>query len=551
MQVAQYLTEQLRIWGVRHIYGVAGDAILPWLDVLGKQEGIRYIACRHESAAAMMASAEAKLTGRPAVCTATSGPGTVNLLNGLADASADQVPVVAITGQVETQKLGGHYKQYIPQEDMLRPISLYTTTVAHPEAIGHVLHRAYVTAASHRGVAHIAIGKDIFSRSTTMPLVESLPRLISGTQPDRMESELAAEMLSNAQRPVILLGNGSREHAASCLRLAESLGAAILLSLGAKGAVDEAHPLVVGGLGEGGSRAALAALEQADLLLILGASWFPRSFIPAGLRILQVDHKPTSIHAHPLLMSVIAELGDVLPHWLRRLENRAAPQGWRGQVEAWHADFWEETEQLVDQGPDDLIKPETLLRALSESVNEDAIMAIDTGEHTLWFNRAFRAKAHLPLFSGKWRTMGFGLPAAIAAKLNHPDRQVVAIVGDGGFQMTPAELMTAVECGLRFPLIVVNNKTLGLEEWKMTQNGLAPFGTRLQNPDFVKWADACGIKGKRVNTVQDLKGALQEALASNELYLLDIHCTLPTLTERKREIPFQAQASHVYNERKV
>lgn len=133
MQVAQYVTEQLRMWGVKHIYGVAGDAILPWLDVIGKQKDIRYIACRHESAAAMMAAAEAKWTGRPAVCTATSGPGTLNLLNGLADAYADHAPVLAITGQVETHKLGGPYKQYVPQEDLLRPLCLYSTTVAHPD----------------------------------------------------------------------------------------------------------------------------------------------------------------------------------------------------------------------------------------------------------------------------------------------------------------------------------------------------------------------------------------------------------------------------------
>lgn len=162
MQVAQYVTEQLRMWGVKHIYGVAGDAILPWLDVIGKQKDIRYIACRHESAAAMMAAAEAKWTGRPAVCTATSGPGTLNLLNGLADAYADHAPVLAITGQVETHKLGGPYKQYVPQEDLLRPLCLYSTTVAHPDAIGNVLHRAYVTAGSQKGVAHLAICKDIF-----------------------------------------------------------------------------------------------------------------------------------------------------------------------------------------------------------------------------------------------------------------------------------------------------------------------------------------------------------------------------------------------------
>ncbi|USG63701.1 thiamine pyrophosphate-binding protein [Brevibacillus ruminantium] len=551
MQVADYVTEQLRLWGVKHIYGVAGDAILPWLDVLGKQKEIRYIACRHESAAAMMATAEAKLTGRPAVCTATGGPGTLNLINGLADAYADQVPVLAITGQVETHKLGSNSKQFVPQEDVLRPISLFTTTVAHPEAIGHVLHKAFVTAGSQRGVAHLAVCKDIFSRSTSWPLVELLPRLHTPVMMDRVEMNHTAELLHRTKRPVVLLGSGCRQQAALCKRLAEELGAAILLTLGAKGVIDEAHPQVVGGLGEGGSIAGLSVLAEADLLFILGASWFPRSFIPAGLQVVQVDHRPVSIHAHPLLFSVTAELGEVLPLWIQRLERKESFFPWRAQVEAWHTSFWQETERIVAQGQDELIKPETLLHALSEVVDEKAVVALDTGEHTLWFNRAFRAKSQFPLFSGKWRTMGYGLPAAIAAKLNGPDKQVVAVVGDGGLQMNLAELMTAVENDLRFPIIVVHNNTLGLEEWKMVQAGLTPFGTRIRNPDFVKWAEACGVKGNRVETVKELLPALTEAVHADELRLLDIQCTLPTLTERKREIPFQAQAPHVYNERKV
>ncbi|MED1854508.1 thiamine pyrophosphate-binding protein [Brevibacillus borstelensis] len=551
MQVAQYVTEQLRMWGVKHIYGVAGDAILPWLDVIGKQKDIRYIACRHESAAAMMAAAEAKWTGRPAVCTATSGPGTLNLLNGLADAYADHAPVLAITGQVETHKLGGPYKQYVPQEDLLRPLCLYSTTVAHPDAIGNVLHRAYVTAGSQKGVAHLAICKDIFSRTTVWPLVETLPRLRTGVGVDRGEVEHAAELLLQAKKPVILMGTGSRESANLCLQMAEKIGAALLLTLGAKGTVDEAYPLVLGGLGEGGSRAGLEALAQADLLVALGASWFPRSFIPAGLPVVQVDHNPTTVHAHPRLFPVTAELGDVLPLWLRRLEGKSPDSGWIQQVKRWHASFWQETEQLVDQGTDELIKPETLMHALSQVVDDNAIIALDTGEHSIWFNRAFRGTAQFPIFSGKWRTMGYGLPAAIAAKLNNPDRQVVAIVGDGGLQMTAGELMTAAAHNLSFPLIVVNNKTLGLEEWKMVQTGLAPFGTRLENPDFVKWAEACGIEGRRVSAVHELLPALKEAMKSQNMILLDIQCTLPTLTERKREIPFQAQATNVYNERKV
>lgn len=542
MQVAQFLTEQLVKWGVKRIYGVAGDGIFTWLDSLGKQTNIQYVACKHESAAAMMASAEAKLTGKHAVCTATMGPGAVNLLNGLADAQTDRVPVIAITGQVETYKLGLAYKQYIPQEDLMRTVSSYTTTVTHPQAVGTVVHKAFVTAMEQKGVAHLAICKDVWERTTSSPLIPELPRVTAAVRPDRLEMEQVAEQLIRAQKPLMLLGMGARHAAGGCQRLAEALGAGILLTLGAKGVLDEAHPLVLGGLGEGGSEAAIRALAEADLLLILGASWFPRAFLPQNLPVIQVDTQASSIHAHSQLLSVTADLDDVLPLWLRRMEARRMDQLWKAQVERWHESFLEETQKITGQGPDEMVKPETLLYTLGRVVDEDAVITLDTGEHTLWFNRAFRAVRQTPLFSGKWRTMGFGLPAAIAAKLACPDRQVVCVTGDGGLQMNLAELMTAVEQGVSFPLIVINNGTLGLEEVKMAQGGLHPFGVKLHNPDFVLWAQACGVRGLPVRTVSDLRTSLQEALSSKQLTLLDVRTTLPTLTERKKQIPFQAQA---------
>lgn len=540
MLVAQYLTEQLAKWGVERIYGVAGDGIFAWLDELATQSCIEYIPCRHESAAAMMASAEAKLTGRPAVCTATMGPGFVNLLNGLADAHADRASVIAITGQVETYKLGGEYKQFVAQEEMIRPICLYSTTITHPDAIQSVLHKAFVTAMQQKGVAHLAICKDVFTQTTTDSLIAALPRIPKTIHADRMEMELAFEQLTKAQKPLILLGIGARESAEACMKLAERAGAGVLLSLGAKGAVDDSHPLVLGGLGEGGSEAALQALAEADLLLILGASWFPRSFLPKNISIIQVDHQPGAIHAHPYLVSVTAELDEVLALWMRRMMTRKKNREWQSQIEEWHAKFW--TEVAVNQMPTELVKPQTLMHILANEMEEDAIVVLDTGEHTIWFNRAFRGKNQTPLFSGKWRTMGYGLPAAIAAKLTYPDKQVVCITGDGGLQMNLAELMTAVEQNVAIVILVVNNGTLGLEEVKMSQAGMVPFGVKLRNPDFQRLADACGIKALVVREVQALESVLQKALAANELTLVDIHCTSPTLTERKKQISFQAQA---------
>jgi pyruvate oxidase len=543
MQVAQYLTEQLALWEVKRIYGVAGDAILPWLDALGKQDQIRFIRCRHESAAAMMASAEAKLTGKPAVCTATSGPGIVNLLNGLADAHTDRVPVVAITGQVETDKLGGGYKQYVQQEELLAPISHFSTTVANPEAIGSVLHKSFVTAMQKRGVSHLAICKDIFSRSTSHPIIPSLPRASLPVRADRAAVEQAAEVLLQAKKPLLLLGMGARESKASCRAFAEKMGAGILLTLGGKGIIPESHPLVLGGLGEGGSRAGVEALAEADLLIIFGATWYPRAYLPKGLSVVQVDCNPEAFHADPFLVSVTAELAEALAIWERRLEGHQPNRQWVKRVQQWNRQFWEETRELVGlQLQDGPVKPETVIDTLHKFVRDDAVVTLDTGEHTIWFNRTFKATEQVPLFSGKWRTMGYGLPAAIAAKLHHPARQVVAVVGDGGLQMNLGELATMVEQELAISIILLNNGSLGLEEWKMTQSGYTPFGTRLQNPDFAKMAEAFGLKTHTVRVAGELEEALESAFSANQPVLVNVVCTLPTLTERKKEIPFQAQA---------
>jgi pyruvate oxidase len=546
-KVCEFVTEQLRTWGVKRIYGVAGDAILPWLDVLGKQDAIRFIQTRHESSAAMMASAEAKLTGKPTVCTATSGPGLVNLLNGLLDAQTDRVPVVAIAGQVETDKLGGGYKQFVQQESLLAPITQFTSVVAHPNAIGEMLHKAFVTAMERKGVAHLAICKDVWTQTTASPLLFTLPLAARRLRMDRGEAEQGAELMASARRPVFLLGVGARSCSAKIERLAERVGAAILYSLGAKGAISESHTQVIGGLGEGGSNASTHALAEADLLVILGATWFPRSYIPAHLPIVQVDENRESFHPVEKLLPILADLEEILLFWEDRLGNRQPNPDWLSRIRVLHQERMHEIEQISLQSEKERVKPESLMSALDRIAAPDAIVALDTGEHTVWFNRAFRAEKQVPLFSGKWRTMGYALPAAVSAKLANPARQVIAIVGDGGLVMNPGELMTLAELALPITVVVVNNNALGLEEVKMKREGLSPFATKLNNPDFLKLAEAFGIAAYQVKHVQELERTLQKAISSEKPSFVEILATAPTLTELQKEYLFQAQAQADYN----
>ncbi|NGQ94766.1 thiamine pyrophosphate-binding protein [Brevibacillus sp. SYP-B805] len=540
-KVCEHVTEQLHAWGVKRIYGVAGDALFPWLDVLGKQREITFIPCRHESAAAMMAAAEAKLTGLPAVCAATSGPGLLNLLNGLQDAQTDRVPVVAITGQVESYKRGGGYKQYIPQEALLAPLLAFTAEVTHPKAIGEMMQKAFVMAVERKGAAHLAVCKDVWTQPAASPMVSALPPLACRMRLDRAAAEQGAELVNAAKRPVFLAGVGARPFASLVQRLAERIGAAILLSLGAKGAIPDAHPQVLGGLGDGGSEAGLQALAEADLLVILGATWFPKSYIPARLPIIQVDENREAFHPVDHLLPVPGDLEETLLFWEDRLPKREPDREWLARVISLHRERMKELERISLQSALEKVKPERLMTALDQIAAPDAIIALDTGEHTVWFNRAFRAAKQQPLFSGKWRTMGYGLPAAISAKLAFPDREVIAIVGDGGLMMNAGELVTLAQLGLPVTAIVVNNGAFGLEEVKMKRAGLTPFATRLVNPDFTRLAQACGLASYRVDAVRELEETLREAVASRLPALVEISATPPTLTPLRRDL-FQAQA---------
>ncbi|MGO0060772.1 thiamine pyrophosphate-binding protein [Brevibacillus fluminis] len=549
--VSQYIIKQLVQWGVKRIYGVAGDAILPFLHELGQQAEILYIPCRHETAAALMASTEAKLTGRPAVCIATSGPGAAQLLNGLADAHMDCVPVIALTGQVETYKLGGFHKQFIDQQRLLSVVSAHSELLTHPEAIGEAMHRVFLTAAGQQNVAHLAVCQDLWELETTAAILTQLPAA-PNVQADRASAMATAERLLQAKKPLFLLGTGARKAAQVVQQLAETMDAGIILTLGAKGAIDAAHPQMLGGLGDGGSTATVEAMAQADLLVIFGAAWYPREYLPSQLPIIQVDERLGSFHAYANLSPVASRVEETLALWQSRLEQ---PQlhpdrtAWKQQLQTLHAHYLQEMDEWTRPDENGLLRSEILIAELAKRVMPDAIVAVDTGEHAIWFNRVFPARAQLPVFSGKWRTMGYGLPAAIAAKLTQPARQVVAIIGDGCLLMSTGELATLAEQKLAITVIVINNRTLGLEERNMIASGYQPFGIDVPNPNFVKLAEAFGLRAYQAATLHQLGPVLDEALAGDRPSLIDARCQAPTFSKIMPEIFFQTQAVPSYNKK--
>jgi pyruvate dehydrogenase (quinone)/pyruvate oxidase len=541
--VAEYLVDQLAAWGVRHIYGVAGDTVLPLLDAIARRGSIRYVPVRHEAAAGFMASAEAKLTGRPGACLATSGPGLANLMNGLADAWADRVPVVAVTGQVATGQIGTMTKQYMDQQAWVRPLAGFTALLASPAAAAEVVSAALRTAVGEGRVGHISVPTDLFPAPCPAKVVPPEPYLGAPPVPDPSVTGAAAARMAGAARPLILIGQGAVGAREAILQLAERWGAGIVASLPARVAVPWSHPLVLGGLGHGGSDAAHTALQEADLLLALGCNWWPAGFVPDGLPVVKVDRIPAQIGGPmPVSYGIAGDVGRVVGALLGQMgADRGAGQAggsvggpggngarrpdWQARLtdlkRAWEATLGQET------APAAPISPQHAVRALEQALPPDAVIALDTGDHTVWFGRAFRGERQTVLLSGRWRSLGFGVPAALAARLAAPDRTAVALVGDTGLQSLLGELVTAAELALPVTIVVLNNGQMAIERNRAAARGLAPLGTAPRCPDFAAVARACGLAAWQARTPGDLAEALAAALRAGGPALVEVFTTAP------------------------
>lgn len=529
LTAADFILRQLHAWDVRRIYGVLGDANLAFLDALAKDGRIDYIGCAHEGAAALMASAESKLTGRIGVCLATSGPGIANLLNGLGDADADGARVLALTGQLASDKIGTHAKQDIDQQRLAAPLAGETHLAVSAAAVPQLLLQSLIRLCTEGGTAHLAVPKNMWAESvpTDAAVRPYMPHLHQPVHAPEAVLMKAAELLSGAHRPALLIGRGASAVAAALPALAERLTAAVVTTMPARPLFPNDHELYAGGLGQAGSEASSRLLAEADVVAIFGATWWPDDYAPSasGPRIVQIDVAPRNIGVkHPVELGVVAALEQAVPALAERLRLTPQPDriGWSGRIRqlagAWKTAI--ETEASRTGTP---IPPQRLMRALAEQAAADAIIAVDTGDHTLWFNRIFQARPQQRfLLSGRWRTLGFALPAAIAAQLAHPGREVWALAGDGGAVQTIMEFSTAVRHNLPLILIVVNNGAYAMERNRMSASGLTPLGGRAGNPDFARLAAACGGEGYKADHIEALERALTEARRNKKPAVIEV-----------------------------
>jgi pyruvate dehydrogenase (quinone) len=530
---ADVLVESIIDWGVDTVFGLPGDGINGIMEALRtRQDHVRFIQVRHEEAAAFMACAYAKYTGKLGCCLATSGPGGIHLLNGLYDAKLDQAPVLAITGQIYSDLIGSNFQQEVNMTRLFDDVTVYNQEVINPNQTQMLADEACRHALNHRGVSHITFPVDYQeiepSGKTSMHKVEghttsrwspafALPR--------EDELKIAAFLLNDSLKPLILVGQGALGAGDEVIELADKLGAPIVKALLGKAVVPDDHPLTTGGLGLLGTTPSQEAMESCDALLIIGSSFPYMEFLPkpGQAKGVQIDDKPDRIGLrYPVDVGLVGDAKPTVAALSRFVEYKT-DRSFLEQAQAGMKEWWElmRTRAMRDDVP---IKPQRVAWELSELAADDAIISADSGTNTIWAARQFKIRKNQKFScSGTLSSMACALPYSIAAKLAFPERQSIAFVGDGGFTMLMGEFLTAVKYKLPIIVVIIKNNTLGQIKWEqIVFLGNPEYGCELHNPNFAKYAEACGGVGFTVERPEDIRPALEQAMATGKPAIVEV-----------------------------
>jgi acetolactate synthase-1/2/3 large subunit len=521
MKASELIVKCLVNEGVSHIFGIPGEENL---DVVNALVGspIRFVATRHEQGAAFMADVYGRLTGEAGVCLATLGPGATNLITGVADANLDRAPLVALTGQAGLDHMHKESHQYVDVVSLFRPITKWNTSLRIPEVIPETIRKAFKLAQTEKpGATHIEIPEDIASAE-----IDAVPLLAQAPHPgpaSEEQIERAAHLLSQARRPIILAGNGAVRARVweALVRFAEKLNIPVATTFMGKGIISDRHPLAQGAIGLQMPDHINRAFAQADLVVTVGydlVEFAPSLWNPAHNKtIIHVDCSPAEVDAaYIVAVGVVGELSTSLDGLARicgsRPEMPVLPV--RRQLQ-------EELEQHRDD-PSFPLKPQRIISDLRRALKDEDIVISDVGAHKIWVARLFPCyQPNTCIISNGFSAMGIAVPGAVAAKLVYPNRRVVAVTGDGGFMMNSQELETAVRLGTGLVVLVLNDRAYGLIKWKQINRFDRPAFTDFGNPDFVKYAESFGAQAWRVQAAGELLPALQAALDSGKVTLID------------------------------
>lgn len=524
LNTAELLVKCLENEGVEYIFGLPGEENLDVLEAL-KNSSIKFITTRHEQGAAFMADVYGRLTGKAGVCLSTLGPGATNLMTGVADANLDGAPLVAITGQVGTDRMHIESHQYLDLVAMFAPVTKWNKQIVRPGITPEVVRRAFKTAQSEKpGAVHIDLPENIAAMAadgSPLPL-DSQEKVYASYRTLNM----AAAVISKAKNPLILAGNGAiRANASEALtEFATALNIPVANTFMGKGVIPYTHPLALWAVGLQQRDLISCAFDRSDLIIAVGydlIEYSPKKWNPDGkLPIIHIGMTPAEIDSsYAPVVEVVGDITDSLIDILKRADRQNKPTpvtaGLKTEIRADYETYANDTGFPI--------KPQKLIYDLRQVMGPEDIAICDVGAHKMWMARHYHSDCpNTCIISNGFAAMGIAIPGAIAAKLVYPDKRIVAVTGDGGFMMNCQELETALRVGTPFVTLIFNDGGYGLIEWKQ----LNYFGTssfiKFGNPDFVKFAESMGLKGYRVESTQDLIPTLEDAFRQDVPTVIDV-----------------------------
>ncbi|MFI2486602.1 ubiquinone-dependent pyruvate dehydrogenase [Promicromonospora kroppenstedtii] len=523
--VAETIVEIIEDAGVERVYGLPGDSLNGFTDAIRRTDKVAWQHVRHEEAAAFAAAAEAALTGELTVCAGSCGPGNLHLINGLYDANRSRVPVLAIAAHIPATEIGSTYFQETHPQDLFRECSVYTELVSLPEQLPRVLEIAMRTAVEKRGVAVVVVPGEIFladnvGRRKSAPIRAAQPVV----RPGEHELGIAAQILNEAKRVTILGGAGTEGAHRQVLQIAEKLKAPIVHAMRGKEFLEYDNPYDVGMTGLLGFASGYRAMESCDALLMLGTDFPYPQFYPSKAQVVQVDVRGEQLGRRtPIDLGLVGDVGDTIEALLPRLDDKSSRRHLDSSIKH-YTRARKSLDELADNDRNrEPIHPQYVARLVSELASDDAVFIPDVGSPVVWAARYLTMNGRRRLIgSFNHGTMANALPHAIGAQSAFPDRQVVALAGDGGLGMLLGELLTLRQNKLPVKVVVFNNSSLNFVEVEMKAAGFVNYGTQLDNPDFADVANAMGIHGRRVEQPDDLEGALREAFEHDGPALVDV-----------------------------
>lgn len=521
MKAAELFIRSLENEGVDYIFGIPGEENLDVMDALLDSK-IRFITTRHEQGAAFMADVYGRLTGRAGVCLATLGPGATNLITGVADANMDHAPLVAIAGQASTSRLHKESHQVLDLEAMFLPVTKYATRILSPEVIPEIVRKAFKVAQTEKtGACFIEFPENIAEMD-----IEDAPLRVKHAMPPEPAAEQierAAEIISNAKNPIILAGNGIvRAKASQALAdFSENLGIPVANTFMAKGVIPFRHPMALGSVGLQSNDYANCGFASADVIICIGydmVEYHPYLWHPSRDRtIIHIDTTHAEVDAY---YSVVLGVIGNIKHSLNRIAALTSPHQ-NKTMRTLRDSLIEEMNQHRDDS-EFPVKPQKIIWDLRTAMDLEDIVICDVGAHKMWMSRMFRCEhPNTCIISNGFASMGIAVPGAIAAKLANPERKVVAVTGDAGFLMNSQEIETAMRLNIPIVILVWNDASYGLIEWKQQNQFGRSSNVKFTNPDFVQYAQSFGAVGVKIEQTEQLMPELHDALARDTVTVID------------------------------